>query len=76
MSSMVDTDPTSWVNWDPEPEGKFRRRFTHVYDGKPFSVFEYGIKPFADSGYDTWKTDIAEIPYLTGEEDDAMWYPG
>ncbi len=29
LSSPVSTDPTSWVNWDPKPGEKFRRRYTY-----------------------------------------------
>ncbi len=28
-SPIVDTDPTSWLNWDPRPGEPFRRRYTY-----------------------------------------------
>ena len=74
-SSDVDTDPASWSNWDPMRGEKFRRRFTGVYDSKPFSVFEYGMKPFTDSGYETWETGADDITRLECDEDDAQRYP-
>lgn len=28
-SAPVGTDPTSWINWDPKPGERFRRRYTY-----------------------------------------------
>ena len=39
----IDTDPASWLNWDPMPGEPFRRRFTYndfpYYENDPTSVY-------------------------------------
>ncbi|MFW6308979.1 MAG: fibronectin type III domain-containing protein, partial [bacterium] len=45
-STPIDTDPTSWVNWDPRPGEPFRRKFN--YTNRPFKEIEISPEYYVD----------------------------